>query len=39
MAYYSNASEPMHEYEEAGVYFPSLEVTNEFGCSDFTRKI
>ena len=36
--YYSNASEPIHEYEEAGVYFPSLEVTNEFGCSDLYTK-
>ena len=36
--YYSNASEPIHEYKEVGVYFPSLEVTNEFGCSDIYTK-
>ena len=35
--YYSNASNPIHEYEEMG-YFPSLEVTNEFGCSDLYTK-
>ena len=30
----------MHAYEEVGVYYPSLEVTNEFGCSDvYTKEI
>ena len=39
-SYYSNASEPIHAYEEVGVYFPSLEVTNEFGCSDsYTKEV
>ena len=36
--YYSNALEPIHAYDEIGVYVPSLEVTNEFGCSDIYTK-
>ena len=31
--YYSNATNPIHTYEEMGIVNPSLEVSNEFGCS------